>query len=127
MNSTAQTLDSDESFNIELFDEDELSGTGILSDDAINNFSNRNRESTGADFQVTVLDEFAGMSNQLIVGGSYFNGESKFDSVLELANINPLTRLTTGLGTGTFVDEAATQSPPKRSRSVFIRKCPRFN
>ena len=121
LNNTAQTLDSDESFNIELFDEDELSGTGILTDDAINNLSNRNQKSTGADFQVTVLDEFAGMSNQLIVGGSYFNGESKFDSVLELANINPLTRLTTGLGTGTFVDEAATLiSTQTESFSVYF-------
>ena len=87
LNNTAQALNSDDTFNIELFDGDELSGTGILSDDAINNLSNRNQESTGADFQFTVVDEFLGMANQLVVGGSYFNGESKFDSVLELATL----------------------------------------
>jgi len=121
LNSTAQALNSDDTFNIELFDGGELSGTGILSDDAINNLSNRNQESTGADFQFTVVDEFLGMANQLVVGGSYFNGESKFDSVLELANINPLTRLTTSLGTGTFVDEAATLiSTQTESFSIYF-------
>ena len=121
LNSTAQNLGSDESFNIELFDEDELSGTGILSDEAINNLSNRTQKSTGAEFQVTLLGEFAGMSNQLIVGGSHFSGESKFDSVLELANISPLTRLTTSLGTGTFVDEAATLiSTQTESFSIYF-------
>ena len=121
LNDTAQTLDSDDTFNIELFDGEELSGTGLLSDDAINNLSNRNQESTGADFQVTLIDELAGMANQLIIGGSYFNGESTFDSVLELANINPLTRLTTGLGTGTFVDEASTLiSTQTESFSIFF-------
>ena len=121
LNNTAQAFNSDDTFNIELFDEDELSGTGILSDDAINNLSNRNQESTGADFQFTVADEVLGMANQLVVGGSYFNGESKFDSVLELANINPLTRLTTSLGTGTFVDEAATLiSTQTESFSIYF-------
>ena len=61
------------------------------------------------------------MANQLVVGGSYFNGESKFNSVLELANINPLTRLTTSLGTGTFVDEAATLiSTQTESFSIYF-------
>ena len=121
LNNTAQALNSDDTFNIELFDEDELSGTGILSDDAINNLSNRTQESTGADFQLTIVDKFLGMANQLVVGGSYFNGESKFNSVLELANINPLTRLTTSLGTGTFVDEAATLiSTQTESFSVYF-------
>ncbi len=108
LNDTAQNLKSDDTFNIELFDDDELSGTDILSDDAINNLSNRKQESTGADFQFTVVDEVLGMANQLVVGSSYFNGESRFNSVLELANINPITRLTASLGTGAFVDEAAT-------------------
>ncbi|MBE65048.1 MAG: TonB-dependent receptor [Gammaproteobacteria bacterium] len=121
LNSTAQALNSDDTFNIELFDEDELSGTGILSGDAINNLSNRTQESTGADFQFTVVDEFLGLANQLVVGGSYFNGESKFNSVLELANINPLTRLTASLGTGTFVDEAATLiSTQTESFSIYF-------
>ena len=121
LNNTAKALNSDDTFNIELFEEDELSGTGILSDDAINNLSNRTQESTGADFQFTVVDKFLGIANQLVVGGAYFNGESEFNSVLELANINPLTRLTTSLGTGTFVDEAATLiSTQTESVSIYF-------
>ena len=47
-------------------------------------------------------------NNQLIFGAAYFRGESTFDSVLELAEINPISRLTFGLGTGTFIDSEAT-------------------
>lgn len=108
LNMTAMNLGEDEEFEIEGFEADELSGTGILSDEAINNLSNRNQESTGADFQWTFLGNFFGYEGQLVVGGAYFNGESTFNSVVELADIHPLTRLTTGLGTGTFVDEEAT-------------------
>ncbi|MEC9223841.1 MAG: TonB-dependent receptor [Pseudomonadota bacterium] len=108
LNITAMDMGEDEEFEIEGFEADELSGTGILSDEAINNLSNRNQESTGADFQWTYLGNFFGYEGQLVLGGAYFNGESKFNSVLELATIDPLTRLTTGLGTGTFVDEEAT-------------------
>lgn len=35
-------------------------------------------------------------------------GESDFESVLELAKLDPVTRSTLGLGTGVFVDSAAT-------------------
>ncbi len=108
LNTTAMNLGEDEEFHIEGFEDDELSGTGILSDDAINNISNRVQQSTGADFQWTFNGRFLGYEGQLILGGAYFNGQSDFNSVLELSNIDPLTRITTGLGTGTFVDEAAT-------------------
>ena len=53
LNITAMDMGEDEEFEIEGFEADELSGTGILSDEAINNLSNRNQESTGADFQWT--------------------------------------------------------------------------
>ena len=79
------------------------------------------QESTGADFQWTYLGNFFGYKGQLVVGGAYFNGESKFNSVLELATIDPLTRLTTGLGTGTFVDEEATSiSTQTESTSLYF-------
>jgi len=108
LNATAMALGEDEEFHIEGFEDDELSGTGILSDDAINNISNRVQQSAGADFQWTFNGRFLGYAGQLVLGGAYFHGESDFNSVLELSNIDPLTRITSGLGTGTFVDEAAT-------------------
>lgn len=98
----------EEAFNIDSFDDDELSGTGLLADDAINNISNRVQESFGGDFQWTLQGSFFDTPGQLVLGGAYFQGESNFNSVLELANIDPFTRSTAGLGTGTFVDEAAT-------------------
>ncbi len=108
LNDLAMGMGEDEEFNIEGFEDDELSGTGILSDEAINNLSNRVQESFGGDFQWTLEGVFFDVPGQVVVGGAYFNGQTDFNSVLELANIDPLTRITTGLGTGTFVDEAAT-------------------
>lgn len=87
---------------------DELSGTGVLSDEAINNISNRRQTSEGLEGQLTFQDDVLGLNNQLVVGFSYFNGDSRFESVTELAGLNPDTRSTAGLGTGTFFDEAAT-------------------
>ncbi|MDC0598303.1 TonB-dependent receptor [Gammaproteobacteria bacterium] len=87
---------------------DELSGSGIISDEAINNISQRKQESKGINGQVAFTDDFFATGNQLIVGFSYFSGETEFNSVLELAELDPRTRSTRGLGTGTFFDEAAT-------------------
>ena len=83
-----------------------MSGTGVLADDAINNISNRVQQSFGGDFQWTLrhLRRLRGSGRTR----RSTNGESDFRSVLELAEIDPLTRITTGLGTGTFVDDAAT-------------------
>ena len=121
LNNTAMAMGVNESFNIEGFEDDDLSGAGLLSDEAINNLSNRNQESTGADFQWTFLGNFFGYNGQLVVGGAYSNGESAFDSVVELASLNPITRLTTGLGTGIFVDDQATLiSTQTESTSFYI-------
>ena len=108
LNLAAAQAGDDEGFNLQGFDSNDLTGTGILSDQAINNISNRSQTSNGLVFQTTVLGNFFGYSGQLVVGASYFNGESNFNSVLELSNIDPFSRLTRGLGTGTFVDEGAT-------------------
>ncbi len=108
LNNLATSLGEDDEYNIEGFEDDELSGTGVLTDDAINNISNRMQRSFGGDFQWTLTGTLAGYYGQIVLGGSYFNGESDFRSVLELSEIDPLTRTTTGLGTGTFVDDAAT-------------------
>jgi len=87
---------------------DELSGTGVLSDEAINNSSEREQESYGTNLQLTFLHELFGRENNLVVGFAFFDGDSDFDAVVELAELDPQTRSTAGLGTGTFVDEEAT-------------------
>lgn len=121
LNDFAMNLGEDEEFNIEGFEDDDLSGTGVLSDEAINNISNRVQESIGADFQWTFTGNYFGYDGQIVLGGAYFRGESDFNSVLELANIDPITRITTGLGTGTFVNEAATSiNTETESLSAYI-------
>lgn len=119
LNLTGAPFGEDE-FNLEDLS-DSISGTGVLSDEAINNQSDRIQETSGFDFQWTLLPRFFGYSNQLIIGGAWYKGESSFDSVLELAAIDPVSRLTTGLGTGTFIDEAATDiNTETESSSVYF-------
>ena len=86
----------------------DVSGTGVLSDEAINNISHRRQESRGFNLQLDWSGELLSRPLQLASGLNYFHGESGFDSVLELARLDPVTRSTSGLGVGTFVDEAAT-------------------
>lgn len=120
LNLTAAMQGSDDEFNLESF-ADDISGSGILSDEAINNISDRNQESVGADFQWTVRGNFLGYNSQVIAGGAYYRGESNFNSVLELANLDPISRLTMGLGTGTFVDSEATSiNTETESSSLYI-------
>jgi outer membrane receptor protein involved in Fe transport len=117
----AATAAAKELFDLNAFEAGELSGSGFLSDQAINNLSNRTQETNGLDLQWTWLGEIFGYKGQLIVGGSYFNGESVFNSVLELSEIDPLTRLTTGLGTGVFVGEEATSiNTETETTSLFL-------
>lgn len=85
-----------------------LSGSGIISDEAINNISGRKQQTSGFDGKLIVLSDLFEKDNRLVVGFSFFRGESKFNSVLELAELDPVTRSSEGLGTGTFLDEAAT-------------------
>ncbi len=120
LNLTAMLAGEEEEFNIQSF-EGELSGTGLLSDEAINNLSDRSQESTGADFQWTLRGNFLGYSSQLIAGAAYFKGESNFNSVLELSELDPVSRLTLGLGLGTFVDEQATSiNAETESSSIYF-------
>jgi iron complex outermembrane receptor protein len=88
---------------------DDLSGSGVLADEAINNMSDRTQKSTGFNGQIEFTEDFFSFDNRLVIGISYFKGQSKFDSILELSELDPITRSTLGLGTGTFFDEAATQ------------------
>jgi outer membrane receptor protein involved in Fe transport len=107
LNLTAAGLGEDEEFNLEDLTDD-LSGTGVLADDAINNQSERVQKTRGFDGQFAFLNDLFGRGNQLVVGGAWFRGTSDFQAVLELAELDEDTRSTEGLGTGTFVDEAET-------------------
>lgn len=86
----------------------ELSGTGILSDEAISNRSTRAQETYGSDMQLTFTQPLFNRDNYLVVGGSFFKGQADFDATVELARLDPVTRSTAGLGVGSFVDEYAT-------------------
>lgn len=109
----------EEEFAIEDLSAD-LSGTGIISDQAINNISARSQDSLGANIQMTFLHELFNRPNQFIVGFGYFDGDSDFDSVLELAELGA-DRSTEGLGTGAFVDSEATDvSTGTESWSIFF-------
>lgn len=113
-------LGSDDEFNLEDFSDD-LSGTGLLSDEAINNISRRTQRSRGIDLQWRSSAPLAGRENTFILGAGYYRGLSDFDSVLELSRLDPLTRVTTGLGTGTFVDaEATSVTTATRSTSLYF-------
>jgi outer membrane receptor protein involved in Fe transport len=115
----AAGLDEDD-FEIENVT-DELSGTGVLSDEAINNISRRVQESSGFGGQFVFTEDLFGLGNQFIGGYSWFRGKSTFESVLELAELDPVTRSTQGLGTGTFVDEAETDIRTEtETRSIYF-------
>jgi len=106
LNTTALAVGNNKRFNIQDLSK-ELTGSGILSEQAINNISHRKQLSYGADLQLTFLQDLLEHNNLLIAGIVYFKGESTFNSVLELAELHPLSRSTLGLGTGLFVNEAA--------------------
>ena len=103
---TVAGLDPEE-FELEDISGD-LSGTGIITDEAINNRSRRKQTSTGFNSQLTSNAELLSRSNLLILGFAYLDGKSDFDASLELSEMDPVTRSSEGLGVGTFYDEAAT-------------------
>ncbi|MCH7696748.1 MAG: TonB-dependent receptor [Proteobacteria bacterium] len=118
LNNTAVALNVDEEFNIEDLT-GELSGSGVLADAAISNISDRSQQSYGTDLQFTFMHDLFDRNNQLIVGFAYFNGATVFNSRTELAQLDPVTRSTQGLGTGTFVDEFATNIKTKTESTSF--------
>jgi outer membrane receptor protein involved in Fe transport len=107
LNDTASSLGEDPEYNLDDLTAD-LSGTGVLADAAINNTSTRIQRTHGLDAQLAFSNDLFRRINQLIVGAAWFTGNSGFDSLLELANLDPVTRSTAGLGTGAFLDTAAT-------------------
>lgn len=113
-------LGGDEEFDIEDLTDD-VSGTGILSDEAINNRSTRDQRSYGGNFQLSFTGDLGGRDNLFVAGVGWFDGKSDFDSVVELSEIDPVTRSTAGLGTGAFVDEGATLVDTQtRSASIWF-------
>src|SRR5262249_9178959 len=100
---------------------DEVSGTGVLSDEAINNESTRDQKSWGADVQLVFKGNLGEHENYLVTGLGYFDGSTHFDARVELAELDPVTRSTEGLGTGAFVDSEATQvHTDTQSSSVYF-------
>ena len=85
-----------------------LSGTGVLSDAAVNNISDLSQRSYGIDLQIAFNQDLFGRGNRLLSGFAWYKGVSGFVSRLELSGLDPISRSTSGLGTGTFVNEAAT-------------------
>ena len=73
---------------------------------AINNISTRKQKSFGGTFQTTFLNELFGNNNQAIVGASYSQGLTDFDSSVEIAFLNP-DRST--VGTGLFIPDDSTR------------------
>jgi len=92
----------------------DLAGSGIWSDAAVNNLSERKQVSRGLDMQLSALSPLFDRDNHLVLGAAYFDGESDFASTMELAGLDPGTRSTEGLGTGTFL---ATQAVTMKTRS----------
>lgn len=87
---------------------DEITGSGVLSDDAINNISGRSQYSRGFDGKLIWLGDLFGKGNRLTAGFAYYQGQADFDAVVELSEIDPVTRSTAGLGLGSFYAEGET-------------------
>ncbi len=85
-----------------------LTGSGRISDVAINNQSARDQQSYGLDLQLSSQHKLFGQGNYLVVGAGYARGAARFNSVTELSNMDPITRSTAGLGTGSFLSREAT-------------------
>jgi len=100
------TVGADE-FNVEDLTDD-ISGSGVLSDQAINNQSNRVQKSRGFDVQMAWRKDVFGHDNQFAAGGAWYRGTTDFHAVVELARFDPDTRSSLDLGTGAFLDAAAT-------------------
>ncbi|MBR9910653.1 MAG: TonB-dependent receptor [Gammaproteobacteria bacterium] len=106
----------------------ELPAGAELSDEAINNISQRRQRSRGLDLQLSWNHRLLGRSNSLVVGAGYSLGESGFSSVTELAGLDPSTRSTRGLGTGTLLaDESVQVRTRSRNASLLVANTLRWS
>ncbi len=108
--------DHDEEEGVDTYGDGDLSDVGIV---AINNTSSRRQESYGTDIQLTLMNDLMGMENQMIVGFTYYKGESTFRSETEIADLDPITRSTVGLGAGVFVEDARTNLETETETTSF--------
>ena len=106
----------DEEEFVETYGDGDLSGIDIV---AINNTSRRRQESYGTDIQLSFLNDLFGKSNQLIMGFSYYNGESRFNAETEIADMDRETRSTLGLGSGVFLVDALTMLKTETQTASF--------
>lgn len=86
----------------------EVTGTGLLSDEAINNISTRQQETYGTELQLVFTRKLWARENYLATGFNYYRGNGDFLGRVELARLDPVTRSTEGLGLGSFLGEGAT-------------------
>ena len=106
----------DEEEFVDTYGNGDLSGIDIVS---INNISRRRQESFGTDIQLSFLDDLMGKNNQMVLGFSYYNGESRFNSETEIADMDPVTRSTLGLGAGVFLLDALTMLKTETQTASF--------
>ena len=86
-----------------------LTGGSDPAGEAINNISDRRQETYGTDLQLLIKPQLFGREHYVVAGFNYFHGGARFDSSVELADFDPATRSTAGLGLGTFVGDQATR------------------
>ncbi len=108
-------------FDLDEVDDDEISGTGRLSDQAINNQSDKKQNSYGFRLHWFNDLEIQSIKAKNLVGAEWYEGRTRFSSLTELANIDPFTRSTEGLGLGTFLNEESTVvATTTNSSSIFL-------
>ena len=86
----------------------ELTGSGGLSGEAINNRSTRDQKSHGFDVAGELRGQLLGLDHTLATGVRQYRGEARFQASVELAGLDPVSRSTRGLGFGTFIESEAT-------------------
>lgn len=86
--------------------------------DAVNNRGFLQEDSGGLSGQLTFLNDVAGMENQLVTGASYDQGQSDYQSTVEVSELTADRGTTTS---GLFVeDDAVDVSSRNRSYSLFF-------
>ncbi len=95
-------------FDLDEIDDDEIFGTGRLTDQAINNQADKKQNTYGFKLNWLNTTDTNFFKSKNLIGLEWFEGRTRFSSQTELANINPITRSTEGLGLGTFLVEEST-------------------
>ena len=106
----------DEGEFVDTYGDGDLSGIEIVS---INTVSRRKQESYGTDIQLSFLNDLMGKNNQMVLGFSYYTGESRFNSETEIADMDRVTRSTLGLGAGVFLLDALTMLKTETETASF--------